>query len=716
MAVKPIVLPITYKSDPRGLRDAENQLKGFAGGIGKVVAGATAAVGILGGASVKAFADFDAAMTQSLAIMGDVSDAMQDEMANAAREVAKTTTFSANQAAESFFFLASAGLDAKASIQALPTVASFAQAGMFDMALATDLLTDAQSALGLTIRDDAVANMKNMARVSDVLVKANTLANASVEQFSVALTTKAGAALKMVGKDIEEGVAVLAAFADQGIKAELGGNALSMMLRDLSTKAIDNKKAFADLGVEVFDDTGEFRNIADVIADLEVALAGMSDETQKATLLQLGFSDRSLTAVAALLGQSDAIRNYEAELRNAGGTTEEVAEKQLDTLSAQFGLLKDEVIDVGIELGKNLEPAFKGLVTDIKPVIGAIGLALVPAFKQMMPVIQELITGLPGLIQSLIPLIPTMVNIASAVFELAVNLLPVFLTILDMLLPTIQGFTDFVSRNGEAVAAVVIAVVAMVNIIKVWNGVIMVAQLAMKTFNLILAANPIGLVITAVLALIAALVWFFTQTETGKEIWNGFITFVMETATAIAEWFTYVFTEWIPGLWESFTTFLSETWEGFKESFMNVLESIGDFFRSMINGYIGMWESFINYFISGINSIIRGINKLKIEIPRIGDKPGMTVGFNLPEVPKVSIPRLAEGGIVKAQPGGILANLGEGRFDEAVVPLRPDSKFGSTYNITVNAGMGTDGARLGEQIVSAIKRYERQSGPVFASA
>jgi len=76
----------------------------------------------------------------------------------------------------------------------------------------------------------------------------------------------------------------------------------------------------------------------------------------------------------------------------------------------------------------------------------------------------------------------------------------------------------------------------------------------------------------------------------------------------------------------------------------------------------------------------------------------------------------ADGGIVKARPGGIIANIGEGNYDEAVIPLRGGMGFGSTYNITVNAGMGTDGARVGEQIVSAIRKYERVSGPVFARA
>src|SRR3972149_6739188 len=92
------------------------------------------------GLITKTFIDFDDKLNQSLAIMGDVSDEMRGEMSDAAREVAKTTVFSASPAAESLFFLASAGLDAADSIGALPIVARFAQAGMFDMATARGAL------------------------------------------------------------------------------------------------------------------------------------------------------------------------------------------------------------------------------------------------------------------------------------------------------------------------------------------------------------------------------------------------------------------------------------------------------------------------------------------------------------------------------------------------------------------------------------------------
>jgi TP901 family phage tail tape measure protein len=367
MARKSSVINVLITGDSKKLSGAVDEANGrlakLGGAIGMAAKAVAAGAALIGAAAVREFAKFDAAMQKSVAIMGDVSDALRDDMAKAAREVAKTTTFSAEQAAESYFFLASAGLDAAASIAAMPKVAAFAQAGMFDMSRATDLLTDAQSALGLVIRDDAVKNMEQMVRVSDVLVKANTLANASVEQFSVALTTKAGAALRALNKDMEEGVAVLAAFADQGIKGEIAGTQLSIVLRDLTTRAIKNKDEFKAFGLEVFDSQGKMRNMADIIGQLESGLDGMSDELQKATLLQLGFSDKSLGALMALMGTSEQIRGYEQALRDAAGTTDEIANKQLQTFSAQLDLLKSLFQDVAIEIGGALVPALGGLVS-----------------------------------------------------------------------------------------------------------------------------------------------------------------------------------------------------------------------------------------------------------------------------------------------------------------------------------------------------------------
>ena len=314
--------------------------------------------------------------TQSTAIMGTLSQEMRRDMETTAREVARTTTFSAQETAKAYFFLASAGLDATQSIAALPRVAAFAQAGMFDMARATELLADSQSALGLAVRDDAVANMENMVRVSDVLVRAGSVSNATVEQFAEALTNRAGPSLRAVNKDIEEGVAVLAVFADQGIKGVEAGSRLDIVLRDLQTQAIRNREEFRALGIEVFDAQGKMGNLGGIVGQMETAFAGMSDEQLRATLITLGFTAESTSAMLSLLGSADAIKKYEAALREAGGTTADVASKQLQSLQAQLKLLKSEGIDLAIAgfdalrpvIMEQIIPAARGLIEQVRSV------------------------------------------------------------------------------------------------------------------------------------------------------------------------------------------------------------------------------------------------------------------------------------------------------------------------------------------------------------
>ena len=196
-------------------------------------------------------------------------------------------------------------------------------------------MTDAQSALGLS-SDVTSEHIENLVGISDLLVKANTVVNASFQQFSESLTNRGGAAIKGLNKDVTEGVAVLAAFADQGVKGAEAGTKLDIVWRDLQKAAIKNKSAFADAGVAVFDSSGKMRHTADIIQDLENHLGSMSDEQRRAELMTLGFTDKSVAATTALLGTSNAIREYEKELKNAAGTTEEVAQKQLQSFSQQM--------------------------------------------------------------------------------------------------------------------------------------------------------------------------------------------------------------------------------------------------------------------------------------------------------------------------------------------------------------------------------------------
>lgn len=327
---------------------------------------------------VRSGEEFNRKMRASLAIMGDVSKALRKDMREAAFEAGRTTRFAASEAAEAFYFLASAGLKAEHQIAALPQVARFAQAGNFDLARATELAVGAQAAMGLKSAD-AAKNLKNLKRVTDVLVKANTLAQASVEEFAVALGTDAANAARMSGQSIEETVAVLAALAEKMVKGEQAGTAYARAINYLSIQATENTAAFKRAGVEMFDPmTGNVRTLVDVIADLEERFAGMSDETRTLELKTLGFTKKTIALMNTLIGTSDSIRRFTEELRQAGGMTKEVSDEQLTPFQEGWAELSTAVSKAGTTLMETLGPDFRETLKSAAAAIEMLTMALGP--------------------------------------------------------------------------------------------------------------------------------------------------------------------------------------------------------------------------------------------------------------------------------------------------------------------------------------------------
>ena len=121
---------------------------------GKVISVASAAVTAIGVSSIKTAADFESAMSQVAATMGmtaeEINNGSEDYklLEEAAKEMGRTTMYSASQAAEALNYLALAGYDAKSAVETLPTILNVAAAGGMELAAASDLVTDAMSALG----------------------------------------------------------------------------------------------------------------------------------------------------------------------------------------------------------------------------------------------------------------------------------------------------------------------------------------------------------------------------------------------------------------------------------------------------------------------------------------------------------------------------------------------------------------------------------------
>jgi hypothetical protein len=146
-----------------------------------------------------------------------------------------------------------------------------------------------------------------------------------------------------------------------------------------------------------------------------------------------------------------------------------------------------------------------------------------------------------------------------------------------------------------------------------------------------------------------------------------------------------------------------------------VFKFIGTVIKAYINTWINLFEGFVNGIITGLNGVISLANAA---LSLIAKATGGSISLKVPAIPKVDIPNLADGGLVPATPGGRLVNVAEAGSAEAIVPL---SKMGSmggstTINLTVNAGLGTDGNTVARDIVTALKRYERTNGAVWVSA
>jgi len=368
-----------------------------------LTAGLTVPLAATGAAAFKLAGDFEQSMVRSTAVMGELSSAMRDDLAATALRTARDVKVAQSEMAQGYGFLAVAGFNAEQSIVALPAAARFAKAGAFDLKTGVDLVTDAQKALGLASAD-AQANLENLTRVSDVLVKANTLANASTEQFAVSLTNQAATAARTYGKDIEEVVSVLAIYANAGVKGEEAGTKFFQVLRDLSRAANENEHAFRLAGVRVFDQAGNMRHLGDIVEDLEKRLAGMSDQQKRAELSMLGINEKSLQATLTLVGFSKEIRAYDSSLRQAAGTTDEMAARQLDNLNDQLFGVQLAFQEAAIELGEAFTPALRDGLTVVEDWADQL-IALVKSFDDLPDPAKQTILLIGGIVAALGPLL-----------------------------------------------------------------------------------------------------------------------------------------------------------------------------------------------------------------------------------------------------------------------------------------------------------------------
>ena len=312
----------------------------------------TAPIAALGIAAVKTTADFDSSMSK-VAALSNATEAEFEALRQKARDMGATTKYSAGEAADALSYMALAGWDTNQMIDGLDGVLNLAAASGMELAEASDLVTDYLSAFGLQASDSS--------RMADQLAYAQAHSNTTTTQLGEAFGNTA-AQMHTAGQSMETTTAILEAFANQGLKGSEAGTALSAMVRDITQKMKNGKIYIGETAITVQDANGNFRNMIDILADVEKATDGMGS-AEKSAALMTTFTARSVKGVSmALTEGSGNIRKYEDDLNSAGGTAKNMAEVMQDNLAGQLTILKSQVQELGISFGDILVPKIRSAV------------------------------------------------------------------------------------------------------------------------------------------------------------------------------------------------------------------------------------------------------------------------------------------------------------------------------------------------------------------
>ena len=596
------------------LKDASEQLKGFtdksnsAGDRFQALGGSLKTIGSnmskyvtlplvgVGTASVATAATFEKSMSQVAATMGMTAEEINNgsesykKLEQAALDMGATTQFSASEASEALNYLALAGYDVEKSIETLPTVLNLAASGGLELGYASDVMTDAMSALSLETSQAEV--------FVDQLAKTSQKSNTNVAQLGEAILTVGGTAKVLSGGTTELNTA-LGVLADNGIKGAEGGTALRNIILALTPSTDKAVAAFKKLGVETYDANGNLRPINETFAEMEGKLKNLSQEERTRVLSDI-FNKTDLKSVNALLANSgerfDELSGY---IDNASGAAADMADTMNNNLSGQLTLLKSGLEGAAISIGNALMPVIKVLVEWINN--------LVTWFNNLNPGIQTTIT----------------------IFGLVVAAIGPVLLIVGQLCIAIGGLITFFGAGGAGagiLSAAIAAITGPVGIaIAVITALIAVGVLLYKNWDTIKAkCKEIweGSIKPVIVSVTNTLKSFLTTS------WNSIKTAIQTVCNTIK---TVVTTIWngikavTTTVWSGIKSSISNAWNGIKSAVSTGVNAVKSTISSVFNGIQSILtapfkaaQSVISGILGGISSAISKVTSAIKNVTKLG--------------------------------------------------------------------------------------------------
>lgn len=460
-------------------------------------------------------ADFEAVMSKVKAITVSDDKAMQ-QLTATARELGEKTMFSATQAGEAMTYLGMAGWNSQQIMTGMPGLLNLAAASNTDLARTADIVSDDLTAFGLSA--------EHAGHMADVFAKTTTSTNTTVEMLGETMKYAAPVA-HAFGASLEETAALTGLMANSGIKASAAGTALrSGFLRlagtsSKSTKAIEEmglslseataqqeeaKAALDSLGISMNDTNGP-RKMSAIVRDLADKTKDMSKEQKLATLATI-FGTNAASAWVAVIDQGpDALDNLTKELENSDGAAATMAETMQNNARGAMTRLQSATESVAISIGSTMLPTLAELGDSL-----ANEAAYVSKVASEHPELTEAIiktsVAVAGMViaYKAVKAVYFSVTAAHAAYKLMME---------SERVATMRN----VIASGIHRAGMIASSIAMY-----------ATAAAQWALNAAMSANPIALVIIAVVALIAAFVWLGTHFQAVSD----FCTSMWESPTA----------------------------------------------------------------------------------------------------------------------------------------------------------------------------------------
>lgn len=595
--------------------------------------------------SLSAYSDFQQAMDAS-AVTARASPEDYARMEAAARQMGAATTKTATEAAEALGYMSLAGWDVEQSLAGLEPILRLSEATNMDLARASDLVTDSMSALGLGV--DRMEDYLNLS------VQAQRASNTTAESLMEAFIGCGGAA-KTAGVDMGDLSTALGVLANSGTKGAEAGTALNSIIMRMTSKDVAIK-AMKQLGVSVYDASGNFRGLEAVLTDVSAAMAGMSADDKMAALAKIAGTNYA-TEMSYLLdavaqgadGAASAWSALETDIMDHSDVLLEVAKANTDNLAGATALFQSAVSELQLQIGEQLAPyaqaGLEYLANNVLPVAAQKISELIPMVIEGGKALWEnrnIILAIGGAVMTAVGAFHTL-RTASAAIGAVKNLSTIFNaasqsgSLLSKVMSVGNVKLALIAGGAAALAA---------GFIYLWNHS---EKFRAAVTSLWVKLQPLGASLMDLASLLASVLGPAFQ-ATGLALING-LESAVQIAAPIIENIIGIFT----GLLNFITGVFTGNWE-------LAWQGVCDIFGNLFGGLANIAKVPINAVIGAINSVVGAINSCGFTIPDwVPVVGGKSFSINLPE-----IPMLATGGIVTAP---TILEAGEGGEPEAILPL-----------------------------------------------